>query len=1044
VIPEAILKIVERFEFHRPAYLRDQYGELQLRKEFIDPFFKALGWDVDNTHNYSPANREVIHEYPIQIRGVTGHVDYAFRIAGGPIRFVVEVKKPSVRIKDDANAALQLRRYAWNANLPLNILTNFDEFAIYDCTIPPKHNDSAGMGRIEYFTFKEYPQVWETISSRFTQEAILRGSLERVAKESGKKGTTRVDDVFLFEIEKWRELLAKNLHLRNPSLSEIELNLSVQKIIDRIIFLRICEDRRIEKYETLKSLLDTDNTYAQLCEFFKNADTKYNSGLFHFKDEKGWYEPPDQLTTTLNIDDKIIKTIIQDIYFPSPYEFSVIPPAILGHVYEQFLGKVISLRGTRVNVEDKPAVKKAGGVYYTPEFIVQNIVKNTVGGLVKGKTPCEVSNLHIVDPACGSGSFLLGAYQFLLNWHLDWYIQNLVPVFKEKGSVNDPAVQALLPELPDYIKEHTDLPIRKSEIEQAGRFLDRVRSDWKLTTLEKKRILTNNIYGVDLDQQAVEVTKLSLLLKVLEEDTAENILQRLHATAERALPTLHQNIKCGNSLVGMDIYADIQQTIDQQDTMRINAFDWNREFPDIMHMGGFDVVIGNPPYIRIQTMKEWAPKEVEYYKKMYFAASKGNYDIYVVFVEKGIALLNKTGILGYILPHKFFNAQYGEPLRSIIADKKSLYKIVHFGDQQVFSGATTYTALLFLSKESQKDFDFYQVNNLDEWQTSESAIHEVIPEDKVTKDDWNFVVGESSQLFNKLNNITTRLGDITTNIFQGIVTSADPVYILKVKEKMDKGYLVYSKFLKKDVNIEDTIVKPFLKDDTIEPYREITCDYVIIFPYDESGLIKWERIKQAAPLTAQYLTECKSFLANREKGKMNHSEWYAYVYPKNLFLFQKPKLIVQVISKTGRYTFDSSGAYFTGGGNGPYYGLLVAEGIDIYYILGLLNSKLLDFYLHKVSSPFRGSYWSYGKRFIEQLPTRMINPSDPVDVNRYNRMIALVTQMVNSKKLIKYSKLEHEKIVLQRQTEEIERQINDLTYELYNLTSEEIALIEPK
>ncbi|HOP66705.1 MAG TPA: N-6 DNA methylase, partial [Methanoregulaceae archaeon] len=599
-VPEAILKLVEKYDYHQAAYKRGQFNETQLRREFVDPFFKTLGWDVDNTGGYSELYKEVIHEDPIRIRGSTEFIDYAFRI-GGQRKFIVETKKPAVNIKDDIGPALQIRRYAWNARLPLAILTDFEEFAVYDCTKKPKPGDTASTWRIAYFTYKDYPEKWEWIASIFAQESILKGSFDRFVKGAkGKKGTTTVDEAILDDIENWRDDLAKNIAIRNLKLSHEEMNVAVQRTIDRILFLRICEDRGIEEYGCLQKLLEGEGVYERLLGLFHRADTRYNSGIFHFSEEPGWEEMPDRLTPTLIIDDSVLKKIIKRLYYPeSPYEFSVISPVILGQVYEQFLGKVIRLTpGHQAKVEYKPEVKKAGGVYYTPEFIVDYIVNHTVGELVKDKTPREVAKLRVLDPACGSGSFLLGAYQFLLDWHLNWYIHNLVSVLAD-NSATSKEVQGLLPEsMPRTGKKRsggdTSLPIYKS----ANGPSSGTRSDWKLTIAERKRILLNNIYGVDIDTQAVEVTKLSLLLKVLEEESEENVSRQLKLFEERALPSLHKNIKCGNSLIGTDIYVDVQATLDDPEAVkRINAFDWDREFPEIMQRGGFDAVIGNPPYV---------------------------------------------------------------------------------------------------------------------------------------------------------------------------------------------------------------------------------------------------------------------------------------------------------------------------------------------------------------------------------------------------------------------------------------------------------------
>ena len=298
---------------------------------------------------------------------------------------------------------------------------------------------------------------------------------------------------------------------------------------------------------------------------------------FYFRPEKGRSTDLDDLTPDLNLDDKVLKDILKSLYYPdSPYEFSVLPSDILGQVYERFLGKVIRLTaGHRAVIELKPEVRKAGGVYYTPTYIVDYIVKETVGKLVEGKKPGPrggVSKLRILDPACGSGSFLLGAYQFLLDWHRDEYVKD------------DPE---------KWAKGKTPCLFLKSG------------DDWRLTTDERKRILLNNIYGVDKDDQAVEVTKLSLLLKVLEGEDDETIQKQFLLFQKRALPDLGDNIKCGNSLIDSDFYDGQQGNLfDEEEVYRINAFDWDKEFPDIMKNGGFDAVIGNPPYVDIKALPE--------------------------------------------------------------------------------------------------------------------------------------------------------------------------------------------------------------------------------------------------------------------------------------------------------------------------------------------------------------------------------------------------------------------------------------------------------
>lgn len=391
--PAVIRQLVERFEANLDTYRGGGYNETLLRRDFLDPFFKALGWDIDNSQDYAEAFREVIHEDAIKVGGSTKAPDYSFRIGGRRI-FFLEAKEPAVFIKEEVAPAYQLRRYAWSANLPLSILSDFEEFAVYDCRAKPAPNDKPSKGRLLYLTYRDYLERWDEIAAVFSREAVLKGSFDRYAREAkGKRGTATVDAEFLAQIEQWRDLLAKNLALRNPGIGVRELNFAVQATIDRIVFLRICEDRGIEPLNRLQGLANGPNIYPRLAQVFREADERYNSGLFHFRSEKGRPGSPDEFTLGLKIDDKLLKDLLNGLYYPeSPYEFSVLPADILGQVYERFLGSVIRLTaGGQAKVEKKPEVKKAGGIYYTPTYIVDYIVRQTVGRLLESQSPKDAA-----------------------------------------------------------------------------------------------------------------------------------------------------------------------------------------------------------------------------------------------------------------------------------------------------------------------------------------------------------------------------------------------------------------------------------------------------------------------------------------------------------------------------------------------------------------------------------------------------------------------------------------------------------------------------
>ena len=362
--PEVIKNLVQRFGEQLDVYRSGRYNETLVRRDFIDPFFKALGWDIDNESGYSEAYRDVMHEDKVTVEGKSKSPDYSFRV-GGTRKFFVEAKKPSVSIKNDKEPAFQLRRYGWSGKLPISILTDFEELAIYDCTLKPALTDAASKGRINYYTYDQYVDKWDEIEELFSKKAVLKGSFDRFADKK-KRGTTTVDEDFLLEIEKWRQTLASSIFKQN-NITPRNLNYAVQMTIDRIIFLRICEDRGIEPYGRLEKLKNGKDIYKKLISIFKDADDKYNSGLFHFdENEKGYVSERDRLTLKLKIEDAPLQEMLSGLYFPNPYEFSVIPADILGQVYERFLGKVIDVVGENIIIEEKPEVKKSGGVFYTP------------------------------------------------------------------------------------------------------------------------------------------------------------------------------------------------------------------------------------------------------------------------------------------------------------------------------------------------------------------------------------------------------------------------------------------------------------------------------------------------------------------------------------------------------------------------------------------------------------------------------------------------------------------------------------------------------
>jgi len=997
--PNSIRRLIETFDCNLESYKRGIYNETQVRREFIDPFFEELGWDVTNKEGYAEAYKDVIHEDAIKVGGITKAPDYCFRI-GGVRKFFLEAKKPSINIHEDIHPAYQLRRYGWSAKLPLCILTDFEEFAVYDCRTKPAKTDKVSHSRLLYLKYADYPDRWDEIAGIFSRDAILKGSFDKyVESKKIKKGTTEVDSAFLQEIERWRELLARNIALRNPTFSQRELNFAVQQTIDRIVFLRICEDRGMEPYGRLMALQNGANVYKRLFHLFNKADEKYNSGLFHFRKEKG-RENCDSLTPFLHIDDKPLKAVFSNLYYPeSPYEFSVISADILGQVYEKFLGKVIRLTpGHQAKVEEKPEVRKAGGVYYTPDYIVNYIVKQTVGRLVEGKKPGPkggVSHLKILDPACGSGSFLIGTFQFLLDWHRDEYTQDN-------------------PE--EWLRKKTP-PIYRSQ-----------KEEWRLTTEERKRILLNNIYGVDIDPQAVEVTKLSLLLKVLEGEDEESIGKQMRMFQERVLPDLSNNIKCGNSLIGPDFYSNMQTGLfDEEQVYTVNPFDWNAEFPEITQNGGFDAVIGNPPYVRQEGLSDFKP-----YFENHFSVYNGVADLYVYFIEKGVSLLRQNGLFSYIVANKWLRANYGKPLRQWMK-QQHVVQIVDFGDLPVFKQATTYPCILVIQKnDPAPTFRAAIIKTMDfgDLHTHVTEHSYDVQQDTLDESGWSLVNRATQNLLDKLRKTGIPLGKyLNGKIYRGVLTGLNEAFVIENATR--------ERLIAEDPKSAE-VIKPFLAGRDIKRYQPLnTQKYLILFPRGfttarSAGTCKpWEFILKKYPAIAAHL---EPFKAKAEKRYDKGEYWWELracdYYPE----FEKPKIIVPAIVKSASYAFDSKGFYSNDK-------TTIIPTTDK-YLLGLMSSKALDYYIHSISSTKQGGYFEYKPMYLSKLPICTINFDDPADVARHDQIVGLVNQMLALKTKLAQSKVPQTAEMLRRQIESTDRQIDQHVYRLYGLTEEEIKIVE--
>ncbi len=981
--PDSIARLVQKFDRDQRRFQQPDYNEAQLREQFVNPFFRALGWDL---------GEEVLHEAGLRSGGTVKHPDYTF-LAGARRAFYVETKKPAIDIGNSIEPAEQLRAYGWSGDTALGILTNFAEFAVYDCRIEPRQGDSPEEARIMYLTHSQYLGEWERLRAALSPEAVRQGA-HRDLLETTAKGVLRVDEAFLRDMETWRADLAPDIYKQarfiNRQLSQREINHLVQRTIDRIVFLRIAEDRNLESYGRLERAASVRrNSYNQIKTLYLDADRKYNSGLFHFDPSDKSRPDADTLSLDIRIGDGILRKIIGDLYPPkSRYQFSVISADILGQVYERFLGKVIEVRSdgaeTTVSVEEKPEVRKAGGVYYTPAYIVDYIVENTVGALLAGKTPGEAMKLRVLDPACGSGSFLTGAYQFLLDWHLKAYREN------------------------------------------PARYRNRTRhtaAGLILRIEEKRRILLDNIYGVDLDQNAVEVSKLSLLLKMLENehDTAE--------IEEPLLPDLSGNIKWGNSLIGSDFYSpgDLA-ALDDEELYRVKPFDWESApgFGEVVAAGGFDAVIGNPPYVRQETLGA----DFKAYAKGAFETYAGAADLYTYFIERGVKLLNEDGLFGIIVANKWLRARYGKPLRQWLK-KQAIREIVDFGDLPVFEQATTYPCILTIGNNLDLNhFAAAQIDSLDFSSLREHVKPLRYMVDKSLLDDggWSLARQEVQMLLRKLFDAGLPLEDyVNKKIYRGILTGLNEAFVIDEATR--------NRLIAEDANSAE-IIKPFLAGRDIKRYAEPVVErYVILIPSgwteDNMGISSdpWAFIQATYPAIANHLEQ---FQEKAEKRWDKGDYWWELRPCAYYDEFEKPKIIYPNICSRPEFTLESD-RQFT---NQKCY--IMAS--DDKYLFGILNSRIMMFYFQTTIPKLRGDYYEPGYAFMKSFPIRTIDFDNPDDVEMHNKMVELVDTMLELHRQLQGSVLIRRE-VLEMQIEATDKEIDALVYRLYGLTDGEIKIV---
>ncbi len=981
-----VARLVERYQGFTTAQRR-AYNEEETKKDFILPLFKALGWDVDQKE-----------EVAAEVSASKGRVDYAFKLHGVP-HLYVEAKGLGNDLTDP-KWARQAITYAYHQGVTWAVLVSFSHLKVFNANIGATDAGARLLLNLPAGDLLgNFDRLWW-----LSKESVQGKTLEQEAETLGLlPHRTPVEKRLYGQLRDWRERLFNSIARYEHHLSPPEIDEVIQRLFNRLIFMRTCEDRGLETQELLsalhryrdRQLPGNPPLLQELRRLFKYYDRYYDSDLFAL-------HPVD----TIHIDDPLLEEMLSGLHgVPgglADYDFSLIDADILGAVYEQYLGHVaqeaiqrgkraqqqlrLGLPGeTTYEITSKRERRKEQGIYYTPLWVTDYIVRQTVGAFIEEhqKRPDAIYDLKILDLSCGSGSFLIRAYDRLLRWQADT----------------------------------TGIPLEQ------------------LTQEYRMPLLKNNIFGVDLDQQAIEIARLNLLLRAL---------------AERALlPSLADNVVRGNSLIS-GTPADLKGFFgDNWEEKR--PFTWEQVFPKVMQEGGFDVVIGNPPYVRIQTQDR---KEADYFRANYQSA-RGSFDLSVLFVEKGLGLLKPGGRLGFITSGKFLKSQYGDDLEVLIQENATVETIVDVSQQQVFADATTYPVVLVLQKTKRvANLTYRQLPAEAQVETLMAQDVEAlptisVPQDAIASGVWPPLAGTAKSLSEKMASCSTSLGNLSQNVFQGLITSADKVYHLKkVKESRIGVIQVHSEALQKDVEMESAVLKPLVSGKHVSRYAVAPVQTLLLFPYDvqdgKAQLIPASEFEARFPLVWEYLNQNRATLENRESGKMRHERWYAFGRTQSLGLHDYPKFTVPRLVHRLECAYDGEGKYYLD--NVDVGGVLLKDNSrrNYLYVMGLLNSQLLDWQFQQISAPFRGGYRSANRQFLEPLPIRRIDFGNATDKALRDGLVALVERMLvlqERARPLRGTGLSEEQDV-QREIERVDRQIDGVVYELYGLTEGERRLVE--
>lgn len=946
---KALKELIENYKDVRSKTNDKDISEQTIRS-WIQSFLEIFGWDTKDTSSIIQEKQlsKTEKEKLDTINSTANRPDYKMIVRGRATAFL-DTKNIDVNIKTCKKSAFQIKSYGWSISAPCSFITNFDEFAIYNTTYIPDAEQETNFGRI-YLTLDEYIDKFEILDDHLNKEKVVSGLLEKLYSEdlNIEKMIPKIstDIAFAENLSKFRLKLGTAIINYNQKVinNNIELlSYLVQMIINRIIFIRVCEARDVEKDGLLLDFKDKgfwdSFKHSSYYDFFEH----YDGPLFARDDAR---------LNKLIIPNNVFDELLQLFYYPSPYKFDVIPTTLFSNIYEIFLAKRLEFYGSSLVEVIKPEYSKTNGVVSTPQYLVKDLIKRTIveSDILKHNLD-EILDLKILDFACGSGAFIVELFDYMQSILIEKYLQDDEEKYK------------------DFFHQKEDHTV--------------------MTITGKRKLISSCIHGIDIDAEAVEVARMSLALKIIDDLLDYEDYSHLGVYGYQILNKIGENIEYGNTLVSDDILTlcpDIKkkENIKQHDVL--NIFNWGEDgFNNIFESKqGFDYVIGNPPYVEAKHMTDDIPIMHDYLKKKYISAKKGKIDLLIPFIERGIRLLNPNGKIGVIIQNRFFKNEYGEGIRELITTNKLLSEVITFDLNNIFKDRITYISSLVLDKKSSdtiyyntiKEDVFTLPSVLEQLPSSkdDTTVYNSVKSENITKEPWIFEAPDLLAMIDSLSKYNIPFGKFA-EIRVGIQVLWVKAYHLKVLEIDNINNLIKAKSsIDNNIIIEKDACRSLVPNERFYSFRKDVDDTYAIFPYDiideEKHPILFDDFCSRFPRAGKYLKKHKKTIQENikdKKYKRNDSQrWHLYTRESHLET-NYPKVLIPMTANDVYASVTLNDYYYCDNSNVNYTDIPEKTTENLYAVASIFNSTIFSILARAIANKQQNGYFKLNKQYLEPV-----------------------------------------------------------------------------